>query len=294
MTEGTVAFREHETWYRVVGDGPKPPVVLLHGGPGATHDYLLAMAGLAQDRPVVFYDQLGNGRSTHLPDKAGDGEFWTPELFADELDNLLAALDLGPYHVLGQSWGGFLAQEHAFRQPAQLRSVVLADTAGAYASFIREANRLRALLPQDVQDVLTRHEQAGTTDDPAYAEACEVFYARHVCRVVPNPPEVTEAFAWIERDPTVYHTMNGPSEFHCTGTAIGWSGLDRLPTVQVPVLLVSGAHDEATPALQEELLAALPDGAEWELFADSSHMPHVEEPEKFLQVVGGWLDRHDG
>lgn len=291
--EGTVGFRDWQTWYRVVGEGSKPPVVVLHGGPGASHDYLLALAGLAKDRPVVFYDQLGNGRSTHLPERAGDGGFWTPELFADELDNLLARLGIGRYHVLGQSWGGFLAQEHAFRHPDGLQSLVLADTAASYASFIREAGRLRSLLPRDVQDVLSAHEAAGTTDDPAYAAACEVFYARHVCRVVPNPPEVLESFAWIERDPTVYHTMNGPSEFHCTGTAIGWSGLDRLPGVQAPTLLVSGAHDEATPALQEELLAALPD-ARWELFAGSSHMPHVEETERYLAVVGGWLERQDG
>jgi L-proline amide hydrolase len=226
-SEGAVAFRDWQTWYRVVGDGPRPPVVVLHGGPGATHDYLLSLAGLAGDRPVVFYDQLGNGRSTHLPQTAGDGGFWTPELFADELDNLLEQLGIGRYHVLGQSWGGFLAQEHAFRRPPGLLSLVLADTAASYASFIREAGRLRSLLPQEVQDVLSAHEAAGSTDDPTYAAACQVFYARHVCRVVPNPPEVAEAFAWIDRDPTVYHTMNGPSEFHCTGTAIGWSGLDR-------------------------------------------------------------------
>lgn len=293
MTEGTVGFRDCQTWYRVVGDGPKPPVVVLHGGPGATHDYLLAVAGLADgDRPVIFYDQLGNGRSTHLPERMGDGGFWTPQLFADELDNLIAALDVGPHHVLGQSWGGFLAQEHALRQPAGLLSLVLADTAAAYASFIVEAGRLRGELPEDVQVTLTLHEEAGTTDDPAYIAACEVFYARHVCRVLPNPPEVTETFAWIERDPTVYHTMNGPSEFHCTGTAIGWSSLDRLGEIRVPVLLVSGAHDEATPALQEELQAGLPD-SEWELFEKSSHMPHVEETQRFLAVVGDWLLRHD-
>ncbi len=109
--------------------------------------------------------------------------------------------------------------------------------------------------------------------------------------MVPNPPEVQRAFANIDSDPTVYHTMNGPSEFHCIGTATGWSAADRLGQLATPTLLVSGRHDEATPALQEQLLAAIPD-AEWVLFEQSSHMPHVEETERFLAVVGGWLDRH--
>jgi len=291
---GTVAFGEYRTWFRVEGDlaSGVPPVVLLHGGPGATHDYLLAMTGLATGgRAVVLYDQLGNGGSTHLRDKAGDGEFWTMQLFLDELANLLAQLGITEHHVLGQSWGGFLAQEHALTRPPGLRSVVLADTAASYAAFLEAANGLRALLPPEVEAVLRAHEQADTTDDPAYAQACQVFYDRHVCRVVPNPPEVQRAFANIDSDPTVYHTMNGPSEFHCIGTATGWSAADRLGQLATPTLLVSGRHDEATPALQEQLLAAIPD-AEWVLFEQSSHMPHVEETERFLAVVGSWLDRH--
>ncbi len=271
---GTVAFGEYQTWFRVEGDlaSGVPPVVLLHGGPGATHDYLLAMTGLATGgRAVVLYDQLGNGGSTHLRDRAGDG--------------------ITEHHVLGQSWGGFLAQEHALTRPPGLRSVVLADTAASYAAFLEAANGLRALLPPEVEAVLRAHEQADTTDDPAYAQACQVFYDRHVCRVVPNPPEVQRAFANIDSDPTVYHTMNGPSEFHCIGTATGWSAADRLGQLTTPTLLVSGRHDEATPALQEQLLAAIPD-AEWVLFEQSSHMPHVEETERFLAVVRGWLDRH--
>ena len=291
----TVPFRDYQTWYRVIGDlqADKPPVVLLHGGPGATHQYLLAMAALAErGRAVVLYDQLGNGGSTHLPERLGDGDFWTMPLFVEELANLLQHLGITDHHVLGQSWGGFLAQEHALTHPAGLRSVVLADTAASWAGFLEACDELRALLPPEVEAVLRAHEAAGTTDDPAYVEACQVFYDRHVCRVVPNPPDVTASFDAIERDPTVYHTMNGPSEFHCIGTAIGWTAVDRLPDIDVPTLLVSGAHDEAVPRLQEVLQDGIPD-CTWELFADSSHMPHVEETPRFLQVVGDWLDAHD-
>jgi len=296
--EGTLQFELGdgeiaESWFRITGDlqAGGAPVVLLHGGPGATHDYLLSMTDLASNRAVVHYDQLGNGRSSHYPKRGAD--FWTVDLFVRELHSLVSALGIADrHHVLGQSWGGFLAQEYAFTQPAGLRSLILADTAASFPDFVSEANRLRADLPPDVEATLRRHEEAGTTDDPAYVEACQVFYARHVCRLDPMPPEVVAAFEWIDRDPTVYHTMNGPSEFHVVGSIRDWQSKDRLGRIQVPTLLVSGRHDEATPALQETLQQGIA-GSEWVVFEHSSHMPHVEERERFMQVVGDWLARHD-
>jgi L-proline amide hydrolase len=291
MTEGTVPFRDGETWYRVTGEGDRIPLIVLHGGPGATHDYLLSLTDLARDRPVIHYDQLGNGRSTHFPERGAD--FWTVDLFVRELHNLVDALGLRErHHVLGQSWGGFLAQEYALTQPAGLQSLVLADTAASFPDFVAAANGLRAQLPPDVEATLRRHEEAGTTDDPEYAEACQVFYARHVCRLDPWPDEVVEAFVWIERDPTVYHTMNGPSEFHVIGSIRDWQSRDRLGDIRVPTLLVSGRHDEATPALQRTLLDGI-EGSEWVVFEESSHTPHVEERERYMRVVGDWLAAHD-
>jgi L-proline amide hydrolase len=143
-----------------------------------------------------------------------------------------------------------------------------------------------------VEATLKRHEEAGTTDDPEYEEACMVFYKRHLCRLDPWPDEVVEAFAWIERDPTVYHTMNGPSEFHVIGSIKDWQAKDGLGSIDVPTLLVSGRYDEATPALQETLAAGIP-ASEWVVFEESSHLPHVEERDRYMQVVGDWLARHD-
>jgi L-proline amide hydrolase len=292
--EGTVPFRGFQTWYRVTGtldpDSALAPIVLLHGGPGATHDYLDAMRGLAAGgRAVVQYDQLGNGLSTHLPHRGAD--FWTPSLFCDELDSLLAALGIaGRYHLLGQSWGGCLAQEHALRQPAGLRSLVLADTLASIPDFAAECQRLLAALPVEARETIHRHEAAGTTDDPAYVEACMVFYRRHVCRLEEWPEEVRRSFRAIEEDPTVYGTMNGPSEFTITGTLRDWSVVDRLGEIRVPALLVSGRHDETTPKLQETLRDGIA-GSEWTCFEDSSHMPHVEERERWLETVDAFLRR---
>lgn len=287
-----------ETWFRVTGDlhpddaSAPAPLIVLHGGPGAVHNYLLSIADLAETgRAVVHYDQLGNGRSTHFPDRGAD--FWTVDLFVRELHNLVDALGVSDrHHILGQSWGGFLAQEYAFTRPPGMRSLVLADTAASFPEFVAEANRLRAELPSQVEATLRHHEGTGTTEHPAYAEACQVFYARHVCRLEPWPAELLETFAWIERDPTVYHTMNGPSEFHVIGSIKDWQSKDRLSSIDVPTLLVSGRFDEATPALQEVLRDGI-GHADWVLFDESSHMPHYEERERYMQIVGDWLARHD-
>jgi L-proline amide hydrolase len=293
MTEGYADFDGHRTWFRVEGDLERggAPVVVLHGGPGADHLYLSPMADLATDRAVVFYDQLGGGRSTHLPDRGA--EFWTVDLFVRELANLIDHLGIGErYHVLGQSWGGFLAQEHAFTGPAGLRSLVLSNTAASFPDFVTEANRLRQDLPPGVDDTLRRHEEAGTTDHPEYEEACNVFYARHVCRLDPWPDDVVKSFADMEAEPTVYHTMNGPSEFHVIGSIRDWTSVDRLGGITVPTLVISGRHDEATPALQEALVGGIAQ-TEQVILEDSSHLSFWEEREAYMAAVGDFLRRND-
>ncbi|RUU52187.1 alpha/beta fold hydrolase, partial [Mesorhizobium sp. M7A.T.Ca.TU.009.01.1.1] len=248
--EGRAAFDAYETWYRVTGElgGEKAPVVILHGGPGVAHNYVDAYKLLARrDRAVIHYDQLGCGNSTLLPENGAD--FWTPGLFIDELENLVDHLGIRTgFHVLGQSWGGMLGAEYAVTRPQGLKSLTIANSPASMKLWVEEANRLRADLPADVQETLTRHEQAGTTNDAAYQAATMVFYERHVCQVVPFPSEVTESFAQVVRNPTVYNLMNGPNEFHVIGTLKNWSIVDRLPAIDVPTLIISGRHDEATPA----------------------------------------------
>ena len=290
--EGTVPFGpdgEWRTWYRVTGDlSSGTPLVVLHGGPGCTHDYVLTIADVAATgRGVVHYDQIGNGRSTHLPDRGAS--FWTVDLFLDELDNLLSQLGIADgYHLLGQSWGGMLAAEHALRQPAGLRGLVIADSPASMELWAAETGRLRDALPPDVAATLRDFEAAGDFDAPEYKTAMQVFYDRHVCRVVPNPPEVAATFAAIDEDPTVYHTMNGPTEFTVLGTLKTWSVIDRLDRITAPTLLINGGHDEATPAVVRPFADRIPD-VRWEVFADSSHMPHVEERERFMAVLENFL-----
>ena len=198
----------------------------------------------------------------------------------------------GRYHVLGQSWGGMLGMEHALEQPPGLRALVVADSPASIPLWAREGDRLRGLLPEDVQETLTRHEQAGTTDSQEYEQAVNVFYERHLCRIVPFPDSLQRSFAQMAEDPTVYHTMNGPSEFHVIGALRDWDITARLGAINVPVLVISGEHDEATPAVVQPLVEAVAD-VRWELLPDASHTPHLEQPERFLTLVESFLSAND-
>jgi len=292
ITEGYAPYGEYKTWYRITGDlaSGKPPLIIAHGGPGCTHDYVDSFKDIAAaGRAVIHYDQVGNGKSTHLPEKGAD--FWTVPFFRTELHNLIDHLGIRDgYSLLGQSWGGMLGAEFAVERPAGLKALIIANSPAAMSTWIAEANRLRADLPADVQATLLRHEKAGTTNSAEYREATDVFNQRHVCRVVPMPDEVKRTFDAIDTDPTVYHTMNGPNEFHVIGTMKDWSIVGRLSTIDVPTLLISGRFDEATEACVQPFADEIPD-VRWRIFENSSHMPHVEEREACMAEVSAFLDK---
>jgi L-proline amide hydrolase len=256
--EGSVTFRGHHTWYRIVGDREaqgRLPLLCLHGGPGCPHDYLEPLEAIAATgRRVIFYDQLGCGNS----DQPHDPLMWTVPLFVEELGAIRRAIGLDRTHLLGQSWGGMLAMEYAVTQPIGLAGLILADSSPSMPRWIAEIDRLRAELPSEVQATLRHHEAAGSTEDPAYQEGMMVFYQRHVCRLDPWPDALNRSFEKLMRNPEVYSTMWGASEFHVTGTLKDWDLENRLGEIRVPTLILAGRHDEATPALAETMIGAFP------------------------------------
>ncbi len=290
--EGWIDFRGYRVWYAVVGDLHTPgklPLLCLHGGPGACHDYLESFARLAAvGRAVVFYDQLGCGNS----DQPDQPALWTVPLFVEEVGVVRQALALDRMHLLGQSWGGMLAMEYLLTQPQGVASATLASAPASMIQWVAEANRLRKELPADVQATILRHEADGTTDSPEYQEAMLVFYGRYVCRLDPWPEPLVRSFTKLERNPQVYRTMIGPSEFHVLGTLKDWDIIDRLAEIEVPTLVTSGRYDEATPAIAETVHRGIR-GSEWVLFENSAHMAHLEEPERYMAALEEFLSRHD-
>jgi proline-specific peptidase len=293
VREGFITSRGYKTWYRIGGgrgETGRYPLLCLHGGPGMAHDYLEPLEQVARTgRRVIFYDQLGCGRSDHPHNPS----LWTVELFVEEVDEIRKALGLNEIHLLGQSWGGFLALEYMLTKPHGVKSLTLANSSASTHQWIEEANRLRAQLPAEVQQTLKNHEDDGTTDDPAYLSATDAYYRRHLCRVDPWPDCLNRTLEQLGRDPEVYNTMWGPTEFHCTGVLKNWDVEDRLGEIDLPTLILSGRHDESTPAINEVLHRGIK-GSEWMLFENSSHTPHLEETERYIQVVSDFLDKHEG
>ena len=273
--EGRLPFREFRTPYWVFGDGETPrrlPLVCLHGGPGSAHDALEGLAALAeQGRRVVFYDQLGGG----VADRPDDLSLWVVETFIEELDNLREGLGLERIHLFGSSWGGMLALEYALAQPEGLASLVLNSTPTSAPRWAEETLRLYAELPVGLDEKAAEQE----------------FKRRHICRLDPEPEVLARARAKFGK--AVYEAMWGPTEYTVTGTLKDWDVVARLDEVRMPTLVTSGRHDECTPALVEPLRAGIR-GAEWVLFEDSAHMAYLEEPRRYLEVVGDFLRRVEG
>jgi L-proline amide hydrolase len=295
--EGFVDHAGGRTWYAIVGDEAVErragmlPLLLLHGGPGACHDYLEPLAAIsATGRRVIFYDQQGCGNS----DQPDDPGRWTVDFYRAEIDAVRSTLGLERCHMLGQSWGGMLLMEYLVDRPEGVVSATIASSPASMPWWVEETAAQRAMLPPDVIATLDRHEAAGTWDDPEYAAAVDVFYARHLCRVVPQPESVQRSFAKLGRNPQVYRTMNGPTEFHVVGTLRDWEILSRLATIasDLPVLLTSGRHDEATPTQVAGIAERLPN-AEWVIFEQSGHLAHAEEPDRYMAVMGDFLARSE-
>jgi proline iminopeptidase len=279
---GFVGVRGGQVWYRINGtrhavEG-KLPLLVIHGGPGFSHHYLLALTALADDRPVIFYDQLDSGNS----ERPGDPANWTVERFVSEVDDVRAALGLDRLIVLGSSWGGTVAAEYAIDRPAGLVGLVLASPLISTSRWIADNTAYRKALPADVQRVLDEHEAAGTTDNPEYQEAVMVFYRRHLCRLDPWPDEVKRAFELANFD--LYITMWGNTEFNATGTLKGYDASPRLGRIQAPTLFTCGEFDEATPVTCKDFAGMVPN-ARVAVIPDASHMAFVEQPNAYRATV---------
>lgn len=284
VREGHAEVTGGRVWYRVDGNGPGMPLATVHGGPGATHDYLEPLKVLATDRPVLFYDQLGAGKSD-APDNI---TLWTNDRLVDELNQVLDAAGLDRVHLFGQSWGTMVAAEFALRAPERLASLVLSDPLLSMPRFAAGTAALRATLPVRVREVLDRHEEAGTLESKEYQEAAMEFNRRFVCRLDPWPEPLMRTFGQLNG--TIYERMQGPNEFLITGIHRDYDITGRLGDISVPTLFICGRHGETRPE-ETTLYHSMTPGSELVIFEESSHLPHLEEPEQYLQVLRDFLQR---
>jgi proline iminopeptidase len=282
--EGFASVLGHRLFYRSFGTPERGTVLGLHGGPGASHDYLLPFADLQQDGyRVVLFDLLGCGRS-EVPE---DHRLFTLEHNVEEVEGIRAALGLSKVHLIGSSYGGLLALACALRHPSNLRSLTTVGGLASVPFASREMRRLVATLPPEVQAVLAHHEGTGEFRAPAYLRAVDEFYRRFVCRMPEWPVELTQSFAMTLQRP-VYGQMNGPNEFTITGSIRDIDLTRQLSTISVPTLVLGGRYDEVTPAVAEQIRRGIPGALRVE-FSESAHVPFWEERVAFHGVVAGFL-----
>ena len=286
MEEGFVAVPGGRIWYGVEGSRGQTPLIVIHGGPGAPHDYLTPHAALADQRPVIFYDQLGCGKSEQ-PDSP---DLWRLPRFVDELAALVAALKLERFHLLGHSWGSIVAVEYLWSRADGVASLILASPVLSFPRYAAHGGKLRASLPPETRSVLDRAEAAGNFDSREAQLATMEYYSRYFCRLDPWPEPLMRALNNITSNPVPYETIQGPNEFTITGNLKDWDRADRLGEIATPTLITCGRYDELGPPCAETLQRGI-SNSEMRIFEQSAHLTYLEETEHYLQVVREFLGR---
>lgn len=286
IQEGFLSLTGGKISYKVAGKNKKGiPVLVLHGGPGASHDYLEPLAELADERPVVFYDQLGCGNS----DKPDDTSRWTIAWFVDELHQVRRALGMKNVHIIGQSWGTSLAVDYLLtKNPKGVASLVLSGPLLSASRWMEDQRAYIAELPKEIREMILTCEDSGEFSSPEYQDAMMAYYKIHVCRLDPWPECLNRSFEKLNF--SLYGHMWGPSEFTVTGALQNYERVDRLKKISSPVLLTCGFYDEATPTTTRYYQENIP-GSEIYIFEDASHEHHLEKPQEYLQVVRDFLRR---
>ncbi|HPQ29064.1 MAG TPA: proline iminopeptidase-family hydrolase [Desulfobacteraceae bacterium] len=286
--EGTVKVPGGNIWYKIVGADKKGiPLLTVHGGPGAPHQYLNPLQALANQRPVIFYDQLGCGRS----DRPEDKNLWTVERFTEELDMLRHTLQLEKVHLLGQSWGSMLAVEYILRKkPSGIQSLILSGPYLSSPLWAKDQRNWIDQLPNKTKQTILKCEASEDFTNPAYQDVVMEFYKRHLCRMDPWPPELYQSMEQMSTD--VYQYMWGPSEFTLTGTLKEADLTPQLPLLNLPVLLTCGQFDEAHPQTVALFKKLIP-GARMHTFRGASHSHILEQPQRVRRTLCSFLRSTD-
>ncbi|MEO5494444.1 MAG: proline iminopeptidase-family hydrolase [Sphingomonas sp.] len=287
--EKMVPVEGGRVYVRVNGDlkGPRPPIVMLHGGPGGTHAHFLTALALADERAVILYDQLDSGQS----DRPNDPKNWRVSRFVDEVESVREAFGVDRWHLLGHSWGGTLALEYGARRPAALRGLALASPLVSTKSWIADANLLRGSLSADVQAKIA---QCDVAPGPVCDAGTSAFYRAFNGREPATAATIAYARAHAGGfNPTLYNAMWGSSEFVSTGTLTDYDGEPLLAKLDGKrTLFVSGQYDEARPATLAAFVARVP-GAEFATIPGAAHGIFADRPQETVALIRAWLARQD-
>jgi proline iminopeptidase len=278
--EGFVQVEGGKVWYKIFGEGKGTPLLLIHGGPGSTScTGMPTYSRLSDDRPVIFYDQLGTGNS----ERVWDTTLWRPSRFADEIDSLRKSLGLNELHILGHSWGGTVLIEYLAKKPAGVKSAIFASPLISTSVWMMDAKVLVSQMPRSLQDTISKYERIKDYQAAAYLSATDSFYARYLYRKG-EPICVTGG---PEND-AVYNYMWGPTEFTATGTLKNYDRIKDLESINLPVLFIAGQYDEARPETMKQFQEKVK-GAKLVIIPDSGHSLYSDQPGFYLNALRNFL-----
>lgn len=291
IEEGYMPFKGYQTYYRIVGERQKgkAPLLLLHGGPGSTHNYFEVLDSIADTgHQVIMYDQLGCGNSY----VEGHPELWTLETWEEELRSLRDYLHIDECHLLGQSWGGMLLIAYLIDGKAEgVRSAILSSTLSASWLWGHEQHRLIAFMSPEDQRAIAEAEAKNDYSSPEYQLANEHFMLQHCAgEVTANSPECLRRPK--KSGAESYLIGWGPNEYTPMGTLKDFDYTDRLKEIAVPCLVISGTNDLCTPLVAKTMYDGIPD-SRWELFDGARHMVFAEQTEKYTHLLSQWLEDKD-
>lgn len=281
-----IAVPGGNVWFKRVSGGPGHPLLVVHGGPGLPHEYLDSLQRLANDRDVVYWDQLGCGNS----ERPTDPRLWTMQRSVAEMRAVVRALGLNRFHIFGNSWGGMLALQYVLDAPAEVVSLTVSNSAASIPEFSKNVARLKSGLDPAARAAIDRHEGAGTITAAEYQSAIRTWNDRHLCRLRPWPDDLETAFAHAGTE--IFATMFGLSVFRIVGTIRDWDVMDRLAEIKVPTLLLAARYDEFSPDHMREMHSRIA-GSRFEFFESTAHMPFLEEPDRFDQLMRDFLRSQD-
>lgn len=285
-TEGFIEVTGGKVWYQIVGSGEGTPLLVLHGGPGASSIYLKPLEAIGIDRPVIFYDQLGGGKSSNLTDTS----LWTIEHFVDGITQVRDALGLKKIHLYGHSWGTILAVNYVLNQPTGVQSLILSSPVLSVPRWIHDSDSLLSTLPDSLQKVIRYHEQEKTTDAPEYQSAIMFYYGQFFARRQPWSDELNTTFAQVNT--ALYNYTWGPSEFTITGVLNNYDCTDRLGKITIPTLLTAGQFDYCTPSTVQYYQSMIPN-AEFALLKECAHLTMQDDPVADIKVIRDYLSRQE-
>ena len=291
ISEGYMPFMGHHTYYRTVGERTdKAPLILLHGGPGSTHNYFEVLDRVAEEdgRMLVMYDQIGCGNSY----VDGRPELWKAETWVNELIALREHLGLDTCHLLGQSWGGMLLLTYICGyEHSGVKSGILSSTLPASWLWGIEQARMIKELPEEYQEAIKTATETGDYSSDIYQRAEEEYMMRHAAgKPDPNGPECLLRKKRTGRESYVIGW--GPNEYTPMGTLKDYDVIDKLKDIKEPCLVINGGNDLCTPYVAKVMYDNIPN-SRWELFRECRHMCFVEDNDHYVEVLKEWLNEKD-